>query len=135
MVELVMILLLAVFSLWAAALLGLALGLSPLPLLIAVTVGYAISVVAMIALGAPLRDRLLARLGCSPRCDGRIERIAQRYGVIGLALVAPVLTGALVGAALGLSLCIPPRRLAVWMTGGAALWGVVLITSAVAGIA
>ncbi len=131
MMELLSICLLAVFSLWVAAAVGLALGLAPLPLIITLTAGYAVSAAAVILLGRPLRERLLARFGGQMCGEGRVACILRDYGVIGLALVAPVATGAAVGAALGVAFSIPPRRLVVWMTAGAALWSIVLIIASV----
>jgi hypothetical protein len=132
MIETIAIFLIALFTLWGAALIGLALGIDPVPLMLVLTTGYALSVAAITMMGAPLRDHLLSRLGWVPDCTGRVGRITQRYGVIGLALIAPVLTGAVVGAALGLTLRIAPTRLAAGMIAGAALWSALLTLGVVA---
>jgi uncharacterized membrane protein len=60
-----------------------------------------------------------------------IQRAWTRFGLLGLALLAPVTTGAQIGALIGLSLGAPPRKLIGAMSLGAALWGVI-ITLAVA---
>ena len=135
LVQILGIFLLALGSLWMAALLGLALGVAPLPLMITLTVGYALSAIIITFLGAPIRDRLLRRMGICLNCDSRIGKITHRYGVIGLGLLAPVLTGAPLATVLGLTLSIPPRRLIVWMTAGAALWSAVLMIGALLGFA
>lgn len=131
MLELLSVALLAVFSLWVAAAAGLALGLAPLPLILMLTGGYAISTAVVIIAGRPLRERLLARFDKHLCSNSRLACALRNYGVVGLALIAPVATGAAAGAALGMAFRIPPRRLVLWMTGGAALWSVALIVASV----
>lgn len=135
MVQFLGIFLLALGSLWMAALLGLALGMAPLPLMITLTVGYALSAMIIAFIGAPLRDRVLRRFGICMDCESRISRIAHRYGVVGLGLLAPVLTGAPLGTVVGLTMSIPTRRLILWMTAGAALWSAVLMIGTLLGFA
>ncbi len=124
-IELLGIFILAVFSLWTAGIAGMTLGLDPFTLMFTLVAGYAFSVVLLVVVGAPLRDRVLKKFTLNP--DRPISRIINRYGVVGLALVAPLLTGALIGTAVGLTLRVPPRRLFVCMTAGAAVWSVLLI--------
>lgn len=127
-IELLGIFILAVFSLWTAGIAGMTLGLDPLTLLFTLVAGYAFSVVLLVVVGAPLRDRVLKKITLDPKRP--VSRVINRYGLVGLALVAPLLTGALIGTALGLTLRVPPRRLFVWMTAGAAVWSVLLIAPA-----
>jgi uncharacterized membrane protein len=97
---------------------------------------YAAGVGLVAALGQPVRQRLLRRLGgkiaSSP--NSAIRRAWDRYGLVGLALLAPVTTGAQVGAALGLAFGVPPRRLFVAMSLGATLWALLITTAATLGI-
>jgi uncharacterized membrane protein len=51
-----------------------------------------------------------------------IARLWQRYGFIGLALVAPLFPGPPGAAALALALGISGRRVLLWMTIGVILW-------------
>lgn len=124
MLEVVSIFLLALLSLWAAAGLGLALGIAPLPLLLALILANAVIAVAVVTLERPLHERLLAGRNYvnSPAC-----RILRRYGIIGLALVSPLSTGAVLGTALGLAFNVPPRRLIAAITLGAAVWSLLLV--------
>jgi len=124
-VELLGIFILAVFSLWTAGIAGMTMGLDPFTLMFTLVAGYAFSVILLVVVGAPLRERMLKKF--TLKSDSAVSRIINRYGVIGLALVAPLLTGALIGTAVGLTLRVPPRRLFVWMTAGAAVWSVLLI--------
>lgn len=58
-------------------------------------------------------------------------RIWEKYGVIGLGLASPLLTGAPLGAAIGISLGAPTGKLMWWMSIGIVIWSVIL-TAAVA---
>jgi uncharacterized membrane protein len=66
--------------------------------------------------------------------QGRAQKIWTKYGVIGLGLLAPLLTGAPVGALLGITFGIPRRRLVLWMTVGIVLWGAGLTLAGVLGL-
>ena len=66
---------------------------------------------------------------------GLIYRIWHRYGVIGLGLLAPLLTGAPLGVALGLTLGAPSRRLLFWTSVGIVLWSAGLTLAAALGLA
>jgi hypothetical protein len=134
MLELLGIFILALFSLWMAAIAGMALGLEPLMLVAILTVGYACSVTLIVIVGAPVRKWALRKLAHKLNPDGAIGRVMMRYGVVGLGLLAPVVTGAPVGTALGLTLSVPPRRLWIWMTAGAALWSITLTIAALLGV-
>jgi uncharacterized membrane protein len=130
-IELLGIFILAVFSLWTAGIAGMSLGLDPFTLVFTLVAGYAFSVILLVIVGAPLRERVLKKFTFKP--EGTVSRIINRYGMVGLALVAPLLTGALIGTAVGLTLRMPPRRLFVWMTAGAAVWSILLIAPMLVG--
>ena len=58
-------------------------------------------------------------------------------GLIGLSLLAPVVTGSQIGAIIGISLGASPRRLLVFMSLGGLLWAIifgVLISLGVAAV-
>lgn len=64
----------------------------------------------------------------------RARRVAERYGLVGLALAGPPLAGlhlmAIVGAAVG-----PDDRATIgWLTAGLAVWTVALVAGSVAGL-
>jgi len=62
-----------------------------------------------------------------------IDRVWRRWGVIGLGLFAPCLTGAPIGVALGLWLRVPTPRLLLWMLLGVVAWTVILTGAGVFG--
>ncbi len=63
----------------------------------------------------------------------RIERAWKRYGIPGVALQAPLLTGPLLATLLALALGAPPRSLLLWMLASVVLWGLVLTGAAALG--
>lgn len=122
---------------WAAIPAGLAQGLSPVVVAATATISYACGVGLVLIVGQPMREWIAKRLGgkTPDNPDSTIRRIWDRYGLIGLALVAPMTTGAQIGAIIGLSLNAPPRRLFVLMSLGGLLWGVVITAAFALGIA
>ncbi len=123
---------LAFFSFTYAILAGLALGLAPVVIALIAWISYTAGVVLTILLGDPLRKRLLARFGgkLASNPESFVRRAWDRYGLIGLSLLAPVTTGSQIGAILGLSFGESPRRLVIGLALGGALWAI-LETAAV----
>ena len=126
----------AFFSLWASIPAGLALGLSPLPIILTAAVSYASGVGLVAFLGKPLRDWIMRRFGDKVMTDpnSAVNRTWTRYGMIGLALLAPVTTGAQIGAAVGMALNASPRRLFLLMSIGGLLWAALLAAAISLGI-
>ncbi|WP_255167061.1 small multi-drug export protein [Natrononativus amylolyticus] len=86
-------------------------------------------------------ERLSAWLESRRESDGepskrrkRAQRIWNAYGLPGLALAAPVLTGVHLAAVLALGLGARGRSTLAWMTGSIALWTVVITVASVAGL-
>jgi Ca2+/H+ antiporter, TMEM165/GDT1 family len=126
----------AFVSFWAAIPTGLAMGLSPVLVAATAVVSYASGVGIVAVLGKPIRDRIMQRFGgkLSTNQDSFVHRAWRRFGVVGLALLAPITTGAQIGAILGLSLGVSARRLWIAMSLGAVLWAVLLTAAVVLGI-
>ena len=120
------------FSFWSAIPAGIALGLPPLLVLATVTTSYVCGVVLVVLPGGRLRAWVMQHYGdrAEDKPDSAIRRAWRRYGVIGLGLLAPMTVGAQIGAVVGISLNVAPRRLLVWMSLGALVWSI-LITAAV----
>ncbi len=120
---------LGTFELWAAIPVGFALQLHPVLVGVMAALGAGLGVFVVIFLGGRLRGWLLRHHDSKIHEKGRpglIDRIWQRYGVIGLGLLAPLLTGAPIGAAVGLALGIPASRLFLWLSLGVVLSSTVL---------
>jgi len=58
--------------------------------------------------------------------NGRMQRIWEKYGIVGLGLLAPMTLGAQLGAILGITLNADPRRLFLWLSLGGLVWSVAL---------
>lgn len=125
--KLVVLFALGVAELWTAAPAGMAMGLDPLLVCLVAASGAVCGGTAVVLLGERVkawlqkrkkRERLEAKRGL-------LWRVWQRHGVIGWGLLAPLLVGSPLGAALGLVLGAPPRRLLPWLAAGSVLWSIV----------
>lgn len=125
--KLLTIFVLGIAELWAAAPAGVIMRLQPL-LVFAVAAAGAVTGGTMVIL---LGERVKAWLERKRKREKLEERrgllysVWQRYGVIGWGLLAPLLVGSPLGAAFGLALGAPPRRLLLWLSVGSVLWSAV----------
>ena len=110
---------------WIGIITGVAVGLSP-ALSGVVSIASALAgVTLVVALGARLQQLIYRSRHLAKRRE-RVERIWKRYGIPGLALQAPLLTGPILATLLALTLGAPPRPLLLWMLASVVFWGVVL---------
>jgi hypothetical protein len=125
--ELISVFGIAFFSLWASIPAGIALGQPIVAVVLTAALSYACGVGLIVLVGQPVREWILKRFGGKSAGDpnSRIRRVWDRYGLIGLALIAPLITGAQIGAIIGMSLNAPPRRLFVLMSLGGLLWAII----------
>ncbi len=128
---------LAIVELWAAVPAGFALGLPPAVTALTAAGGAMTGALVVAVLGNRARAWLLARHSSrgEEHDPGPLGRIWERYGAIGLGLLAPLLVGAPIGTALGLALGAPIRRLLLWVGVGIVLWSVLLTGAGVLGLA
>lgn len=63
-----------------------------------------------------------------------ITRLWERYGVAGLGLMAPILTGVPLGAAIGVTLGASVPRLFIWLTAGTLIWTIILTAGGALGV-
>lgn len=126
---------LGIIELWAAIPAGTALQLHPFLNGIASALGAIIGAVAVIFFGDRLRKWLLKKKEKGEINKGRIYKIWEKYGVIGLGMLSPFITGAPLGAAIGISLGASPRRLMIWMSVGIIIWTILLTTISTLGFA
>jgi hypothetical protein len=124
----------AFFTFWPAIPAGLALGLSPVAVIITTTLSYICGVALVLMPGERLRSWVMRRVGNNPTQPGFIRRVWSRYGVVGLGLLAPMTVGAQIGTLLGLSSNTAPRRLFMWMAVGAFGWSVLLTAAVLLGV-
>ncbi|MGZ0050224.1 small multi-drug export protein [Brevibacillus gelatini] len=126
-----MVALTSMLELWGAIPIGFVLQLPPILTGIFSALGAIASAGIVIYLGGSLRSWLMKRVEKKAGRQSRMGRIWEKYGVIGLGLASPLLTGAPLGAAIGISLGAPPGRLMWWMSIGIVIWSIIL-TAAVA---
>lgn len=133
----------AFFSFWSAIPAGVALNLSPLLVAVTTTISYASGAALVALVGAPLRERIRrlmeGRQNKAAARPNRMLRLAllawERFGLVGLALLAPMTVGAQVGAVIGLSFGARPLRLILALTAGAALWSALITLAISTGLA
>lgn len=115
---------------------GVALGLDPIAVAIVAIAGNALPVYGIVL----AFDRVSSWLD-EPSGDGepsgrrrRAIRVWNRYGLPGLALLGPIVTGVHLAAAIAMSLGARPGRAIGWMTVGIVAWGVAITAASVAGV-
>ncbi|CAN5840650.1 hypothetical protein BH23ACT11_BH23ACT11_13250 [soil metagenome] len=119
-------------DLWLGLPAGLVAGLSPIASGAAAVGGAIVGVLLVAWAGEWLRRWVYSRTWLARRRE-RIEGAWKRYGIIGVALQAPMLTGALLATVLALSLGAPTRPLLFWMISSILFWGTILTGAAVLG--
>ncbi len=118
---------------WVGVITGVALGLSPLLSGVVSVVSALVGVTLVVVAG----ERLQGRIYRSPRLAKRrkrIERVWKRYGIPGVALQAPLLTGPLLATVLALGLGAPARALLGWMIASIVFWGAAITAAAALGL-
>lgn len=127
---------LSIIELWAAIPAGFALNLNPAAIVIASSAGAIVGALLIILAGEKIRNKIIKwRYGDGKDFrQGRLYRIWDKYGVVGLGLLSPLLFGALIGAALGSLLGAKRWRLLLWMSVGIVVWAVGLTAVGVAGL-
>lgn len=126
---------LGILELWAAIPAGTVLNLHPLLNGAASGLGAIIGALLVILVGDRLRNWILKKKKKSEENKSQIYKIWDKYGVIGLGVLSPLLTGAPLGAAIGISLGAPPKRLLFWMSIGIVIWTIILTTISTLGFA
>ncbi len=102
---------------------------------LASSLGAICSAFIVIVVGENIRNRLLKTVDKPESSRGKLLRkIWENYGIIGLGLLSPLLFGAPVGAAIGVALGAPRKRLFLWMTVGIVLWTIILVVAVIQGI-
>jgi membrane protein YqaA with SNARE-associated domain len=125
----------SIIELWLGIPLGFFLNLNPILIAILSAAGSILSACLVIILGESIRKRFIKwRYGEQSNKKGRIYDIWNKYGIIGLGLLSPLLFGGPLGAALGIGLGAPRYRLLSWMSIGIVIWSIFLTASGFFGL-
>jgi Ca2+/H+ antiporter, TMEM165/GDT1 family len=106
------------------------LGLSPIPVTVISFVGNALPVFGIVAL---FREWERRRGPVRRRWSPRARRVWDRYGLPGLALAGPAVTGIHLAAVMALALQADRRRTALWMALSLGIWSVATLLVTLAG--
>lgn len=117
-------------DLWVGIPVGFALGL-PAVLVWAAAVLGNLGMVALAFLAGGWLRRWIYRNRWLSKRRKRVEDAWKRYGVLGVALQAPLLTGTPTAVVVAIALGAPSRLLLPWMVASVLFWGAIL-TGAVA---
>ena len=114
---------------------GVAMHLPPSVAAVSAWAGYTAIAAAMLLLGTPARLWLQKRFKISSEPDERkvFWRVWSRWGLPGLALLAPVTCGPYIAALIALMLGERPRRVILWVAFGAIPWCILFAVLAAAG--
>jgi len=118
---------------WVGIVTGVALGLSPI-LSGAVSIASGVAGVTLLVAAGGRLQRLAYRSRRLAKRRKRVERVWKRYGIPGVALQAPLLTGPLLATVLALGLGAPARPLLGWMIASIVFWGAAITGAAALGL-
>jgi hypothetical protein len=126
--------LLAIFGLgavelWAAFPVAIGLRVRPVVAGLVAGAGSMTAVLVIVTIGGPIREWLLRRFGWGASGNEkseRVERLWHRYGEVGVGLLAPLLVGIPVGAAVCVALGINKAKIILYTGVVTAFWCVSL---------
>lgn len=120
---------------------GIVAGLSPAPVVVVAAAGNVASLVPVVLGGDRLRGWWRRRRGRADHDDTaptgrsvRAQRLFTRYGLPGVALLGPLLTGIHVAALVALAAGADRRRTLWWSTAGVVVWSGLTGVATVLGI-
>jgi Ca2+/H+ antiporter, TMEM165/GDT1 family len=119
---------------------GIAAGLQPVGVTVLALAGNVTALTVVVVLGDRIRRALGRQMeDADPgqkqsRKAERAQRLAQRWGVPGLALLAPVTTGTNVAAVAMIAVGASRGLALAWLTAGLAVWAVAVAVASVLGL-
>jgi uncharacterized membrane protein len=126
--------LLGILELWVAIPTGIAFKMSVIATALVSAAGALTSGVIVLAVGAPLRNRLLRlKTNNTGNINNNIQKIWNEFGIVGLGLIAPFFTGVHLGTAIAVALGCSWKKTLFWMSIGTVVWSFILSYAALAG--
>ncbi len=116
---------LSMIDIWGAVPIAYVLKFTPIQIVLLTIVGSIVGILVIILIGEPIK-RWLAKRHTTNRKESAIKRIWLKYGVIGLGLIAPIVSGSSIGMAVGLIFGAKTGKLLFWMSVGIIFWCIVL---------
>jgi len=123
-------------ELWVAIPLGLVMKINPIIIATVSAAGAIFAAVCVTLLGDNLRTRLLKWKYDDEEAlkKTRLYNVWNKYGVIGLGLLSPLIFGAPLGAAVGIALGARKNGLLLWMSIGIIIWSIGLTVAGSMGL-
>lgn len=136
LIQLGTVFVIAIVELLAAVPAGLVLGLHPVSTALTATAGASLGLGVAVLLGERVRAWYERRHQGRPpsRRSALARAVMERYGAIGLGLLAPLLVGVPLGAVLGKSMGVPSGRVLLWGFIGVVCWSVLITLSVSLGV-
>lgn len=127
--------LVGILELWGAVPTGLAFKLNPILIILFSALGAATGALLVLIIGEPLRKWLLTiKKPNLEKPNSKFKGIWDSFGIPGLCLISPLLLGAHIGAAIGLTLGGNKIIIALWMTISCLLWATIFTLFGTMGI-
>ncbi|MGZ7119757.1 MAG: small multi-drug export protein, partial [Methanobacterium sp.] len=125
--QIILVFVASFIELWAGIPLGLALQLNPFLTGTVAALGAITAAFIVSFFGEGVRERFIKwRYKDKDLKKGTFYKLWNKYGIIGLGLLSPLLFGAPLGAALGIVLGAERKALFMWMSIGIVLWSIFL---------
>ncbi|MDD5672759.1 MAG: small multi-drug export protein [Chitinivibrionales bacterium] len=125
---------LGIIELWAAIPAGFTLRLPFYLIGTCSAMGALMGVLLTIIIGRPIYSKVLKNVQ-KPHQEKYIIKIWEKYGIVGLGIVAPLITGTLIGTAAAIFLGSSRTKTVFWMLVGIVLWTLILTVGGVTGLA
>lgn len=126
-VSLLSVFLVAMVEIWISIPMGLSLNIHPFWVAVLSISGAIAGAIVICFAGEKIRMFLLKlKQGQKKKKETLIQKIWLKYGIIGLGLLAPILTGTAFGAVIGITFGAPKAKMILWLSVGAIIWGSIL---------
>lgn len=115
-------------------------GLAPVPVVVLAAAGNIVTIVPAVLLADRIRTWLRRRRSTGddetvePARAGRGQRVMERYGLPGLALLGPLVTGIHVAALVAIGAGANRRSTLYWLSLGVLVWSIVMAAITVVGL-